>query len=112
MAAAYLPKYTSPPVSLRVFRSGLRVLHTPRYSEEAFSNRLRSSLLNASFRSATTVEIALHEQISVGLAEEMIESIEHAGAVVRDEGTSNEQSRWYTNILEDHVWDGQVDVNP
>lgn len=106
MAASYLPKYTSPPISLRVFRSGLRVLHTPRYSDEAFSNRLRSSLLHASILSAATVEIALRERISVGLAEELIESLEHAGTVVRDEGTSTEQARWYTNILGDYVWDG------
>jgi len=112
MAAAYLPKYTAPAITLRVFRSGLRVLHTPKYSDEAFSNQLRGSLLHSPLRSATTIETAVHEQLNVGLAEEMIESIEHAGKIVRDEGTPSEQVRWYTNILDDYEWDGEVDVNP
>lgn len=84
-------------------------MHTPRYSDEAFSNQLRSSLL---LGSATSVEIAMHERLNVGLAEEMIGSIEHAGEVVRDEGASDEQARWYANILDDYEWDGQADGDP
>lgn len=60
--------------------------------------------------SATTVDIATHEKLSVGLAEEMIDSIEGAGAIVRDEGGADEQARWWVNIMDTYEWDGQPDI--
>ena len=39
-AAAYLPDITSPSVRIKTFRSGLSVLHTPRYSDDAFASRI------------------------------------------------------------------------
>ena len=54
----------------------------------------------------TTVNLAAGERISVGLAEEMIQGVEDAGLVARDEGGADEETRWYVNILHDYVWDG------
>ncbi|KAF8312503.1 hypothetical protein DL93DRAFT_2059969 [Clavulina sp. PMI_390] len=106
MAVQHLPKYTSPPISLRVFRSGLRVLHTPKYGDELFTNQLERLFNSLPSRSATTVEIAIHEHLSVGLAEEMLESAEDAGKLAHDEEGGSEQSRWYMNILDTYEWDG------
>uniref|UniRef100_V5EQS9 Vacuolar protein-sorting-associated protein 36 n=1 Tax=Kalmanozyma brasiliensis (strain GHG001) TaxID=1365824 RepID=V5EQS9_KALBG len=39
-AAAFLPDITSPSVRIKTFRSGLSVLHTPRYSDDAFASRI------------------------------------------------------------------------
>ncbi|KAF9514923.1 hypothetical protein BS47DRAFT_1316509 [Hydnum rufescens UP504] len=106
LSVPYLSQYTSPPIELRVFRSGLRVLHTPKYSNNAFSERL-VALLNATpagFK--TIIDIAMGEHMSVGLAEEMIQDVEDAGRVARDDGGANDETRWYVNILHDYVWDG------
>lgn len=110
MAASYLPRYTTPPIVLRVFRSGLRVLHTPKYGDALFTDQLIRVLSTLPRQSATTVEIAMHEQLSVGLAEEMLESVEDVGKLVRDEGAANEQASWYVNIMDDYQWDGQLEV--
>ncbi|CBQ73412.1 related to VPS36 protein, involved in vacuolar protein sorting [Sporisorium reilianum SRZ2] len=39
-AAAFLPDITSPSVRIKTFRSGLSVLHTPKYSDDAFASRI------------------------------------------------------------------------
>ncbi|SPO24541.1 related to VPS36 protein, involved in vacuolar protein sorting [Ustilago trichophora] len=39
-AAAFLPDITSPSIRIKTFRSGLSVLHTPRYSDDAFASRI------------------------------------------------------------------------
>ncbi|GAK65733.1 vacuolar protein sorting-associated protein 36 [Moesziomyces antarcticus] len=39
-AAAFLPDITSPSVRIKTFKSGLSVLHTPRYSDDAFASRI------------------------------------------------------------------------
>lgn len=39
-AAAFLPDMTSPSVRIKTFKSGLSVLHTPRYSDDAFASRI------------------------------------------------------------------------
>lgn len=39
-AAAFLPDITSPSVRIKTFKSGLSVLHTPRYSDDAFTSRI------------------------------------------------------------------------
>ncbi|KAJ9479487.1 Vacuolar protein-sorting-associated protein 36 [Pseudozyma hubeiensis] len=39
-AAAFLPEITSPSVRMKTFKSGLSVLHTPRYSDDAFASRI------------------------------------------------------------------------
>ena len=95
-----------PPVQLRVFQSGLRVLHTPKYGDVEFQLQL-SHILSKDPKS--TIEVAVAEGISVGLAEEMIASAENASAVARDEGGANGETRWYTNVLEHYVWDGELD---
>lgn len=57
----------------------------------------------------TSFDIALHETLSVGLAEEMIESAYHAGYVACDEGGSNGLDNWYACIIQDYQWDGELD---
>ncbi|KAM0786067.1 hypothetical protein ACM66B_006878 [Microbotryomycetes sp. NB124-2] len=42
--AQFLPLYTSPRISLQTFKSGLTILHTPKHSLQAFSNRLLDAL--------------------------------------------------------------------
>lgn len=39
-AATFLPDMTSPSIHMKTFRSGLSVLHTPRYSDNAFTSRI------------------------------------------------------------------------
>lgn len=53
-------------------------------------------------------------KLSVGLAQEMIESTESKGGVVRDEGggvgtstSNNEGARWWVNVFEGYEWDGE-----
>jgi ESCRT-II complex subunit VPS36 len=106
LSVPYLPQFTSPPVQLRVFRSGLRVLHTPKYSDQAFSERLVALLHAAPSGFKTSIDVATAEHVSVGLAEEMTQGAEDAGLVARDESGANEGTRWYANILQDYVWDG------
>ncbi|GJN93922.1 hypothetical protein Rhopal_006981-T1 [Rhodotorula paludigena] len=124
-------------IHLRVFPSGLTILHTSRFSLGAFSSRLLSLLdlrqaLVASLASPTTldsldpaalaeregvqlVEVAREEGLSVGLAKEMVELVEMGegpagrggGGVVRDE-QAQEGTRWYRNYMDGFVWDGQT----
>ncbi|PWZ03798.1 hypothetical protein BCV70DRAFT_23245 [Testicularia cyperi] len=39
-AAVHLPEITSPSIRLKTFKTGLSVLHTPRYSDDAFAARI------------------------------------------------------------------------
>lgn len=110
----HLPSYTSPPLLTRTFTSGLSVLHTPRYTHVAFTSRL-SSMITLSGPS-TTLEVARDENVTVSLAGEMIAEVEKDGEICRDEVQvdgpfgGGRDIRWWINIFEDYVWDGQQDM--
>lgn len=145
LAAPYLPHYAlshASAVRLRVFPSGLTILHTPHFSLASFSARILELL---DLRQATVaslseaevlgmaeierreregvnvLEVARAEQLSVGLAKEMMDLLEMGegaaaaaggerrggGHVVRDE-QGGEGTRWHRNLISGAVWDGQV----
>ncbi|KAJ8291996.1 Vacuolar protein-sorting-associated protein 36 [Rhodotorula toruloides] len=136
-AARHLPTVSSSSrISLRVFPSGLHILHTSRFSLPAFSSRILELLdlrqaLTASLADEPStsldrqtreglgvLEVADAERLSVGLAKEMMELLEMGeatalggrvggGAVVRDE-QGGEGTRWQRNYISHAVWDGQV----
>jgi hypothetical protein len=115
--------------------SPLRVLHTPHYSPASFRSRLLASLRPSSpstptppsldaprdvhapddsaeetcsslLPSLSTIELALGEDISVGLAQAMVEELEASdGSVCRDSqaksGGGGES--WYANLI-DEAW--------
>jgi ESCRT-II complex subunit VPS36 len=109
-----LPTHTEPVIQHRAFSSGLNVLHTPPYTQAAFTTRICGFLaLNGP---KTTVEIAAEsEKLTVGLVTEMMDAVERDGAVCRDDngsaiigggsGTISEL-RWWRNLFVDYVWDG------
>ncbi|KAI8992821.1 EAP30/Vps36 family-domain-containing protein [Trametes punicea] len=129
----HLPSFTLPPIRMRTFAaSGLSVLHTPPYGSAAFASRLVGHLTLAGPR--TTVEIAQEEDLPIGLAREMVDEVEAAGEICRDEGGSGISSfsglgagtkatpigagwaasgggevRWWVNVFRGYVWDGQED---
>lgn len=95
------------------FPTGLSVLHTPFYHPKVFSGRLLQRLSptdsDAVERALSTVEIALNEGLSVGLAKEMVYLIEaQFGQVVRDEQAQEQGGgeRWYRNLIMDAQVDG------
>jgi len=101
----HLPGYTDPIITERTFHaSGLRVLHTPTYSPAAFAARLHGTLLISGAR--TTLDIAQEEGVPIGLASEMVDEAEVQGVVCRDEAEHGEV-RWWLNVFQGYVWDGQ-----
>ncbi|KAH9990372.1 EAP30/Vps36 family-domain-containing protein [Russula vinacea] len=103
----HLPTYTDPMITERTFyASGLRVLHTPTYTPAAFAARLHGMLLITGAR--TTLEIAQEEGVPIGLASEMVDEAETQGVVCRDEAEHGE-IRWWMNVFQGYVWDGQDD---
>lgn len=104
----HLPAHTDPIITERTFRaSGLRVLHTPTYTPAAFAARLHGMLLISGAR--TTLDIAQEEAVPTGLAAEMIEEAEAQGVICRDEAERGEV-RWWLNVFQGYVWDGQEDT--
>lgn len=110
----HLPFYTSPPIRSRTFTSGLSVLHTPPYTHAAFTSRLASLLALAGPK--TTVDVAHEENITIGLAGEMIGAVEAEGEVCRDDASAairgggsgvGAEIRWWANVFKNFVWDGQ-----
>jgi ESCRT-II complex subunit VPS36 len=109
-----LPIYTSPGIHARTLASGLTVLHTPPYAPAAFASRLAGFLsLNGP---QTTIDVAVEEGLSVSLVKEMVEAVERDGDIVRDDanaailgggGVGGSQLRWWVNVFERYVWDGQ-----
>lgn len=99
----HLPMVTTPPIRLRTFHSGLRVLHTPQYTEASFTARLISLMSISGPRS--TMEIAAEEGISSALTAEMVAGVEEAGEILRDEQEADGEIRWWRNILQDYIWD-------
>ncbi|KAH9887028.1 EAP30/Vps36 family-domain-containing protein [Cubamyces lactineus] len=130
-----LPSFTHPPIRMRTFvASGLSVLHTPPYGSAAFASRLVGLLTLAGPR--TTVEIAQEEDLPIGLTQEMVDEVETAGEICRDEGGSGislfsglgagppgagagasagwaasggGEVRWWVNLFRGYVWDGHQD---
>lgn len=103
-----LPHFTDPPIQSRTFASGLKVLHTPRYTHTAFAARL-SGLL-ALTGPKTTMEVAREENITLGLSAEMIAAVEADGDICRDDsgnGVIGGELKWWANIFIGYVWDGQ-----
>lgn len=122
LALPQLPIYTSPPIHMRTFASsGLSVLHTPPFTKAAFAARLAGLL--ALTGAKTTVEVAHEEDLPIGLVQEMINEVEDAGEICRDESGSGLNSaglasgtwqrdgagevRWWVNIFRSYTWDGQ-----
>ncbi|KAI0632753.1 EAP30/Vps36 family-domain-containing protein [Trametes polyzona] len=128
----HLPSYTHPPIRMRTFAaSGLSVLHTPPYGSAAFAARLVGLLSLAGPR--TTIEVAQEEDLPPGLTQEMVDEVEAAGEICRDEGGSGVamfgsapaakdagavgagwaasgaggEVRWWPNVFRGYVWDGQ-----
>ncbi|KAH7333674.1 EAP30/Vps36 family-domain-containing protein [Rhizoctonia solani] len=128
-----LPTYTTPPIHMRTLRSGLRVLHSPDYTREAFAGRVDSLLRECYPVGKTTFQIAVVENegapgsqsrsaglqsvgatirnegagVSLAMVQEMIECAEEDGAVVRDLGLGEAgELRWLPNLFVGYVWDG------
>ena len=84
----------------------------------------------------TTVEIAQEEDLPIGLTQEMVDEVETAGEICRDEGGSGislfsglgagsagagagasagwaasggGEVRWWVNLFRGYVWDGHQD---
>lgn len=111
----HLPSCTSPTIRQRTFASGLSVLHTPPYTRAAFAARLSGMLVLSGPRN--TMEIAMEEGLTVGLAAEMIDAMEADGDVCRDDGKTaisgggsagGTEVRWWANLFVGYVWDGQA----
>jgi ESCRT-II complex subunit VPS36 len=107
-AIPLLATHTRPKVELMTFPTGLSVLHTPFYHPKIFSNRLASQLTPTGSdeveKAMSTVEIALTEGLSVGLAKELVYLVESQfGQVVRDEQAQEQGGgeRWYRNLIND-----------
>ncbi|KAG8920699.1 hypothetical protein FRC00_009640 [Tulasnella sp. 408] len=84
----------------RTFRkSGLSVLHIPKYAHDAFSTRflylISATETGGGLGALSSVEVAREEGMSVGLAEEMIGAVEEDGEVLRDEPGGYDPVRWY-----------------
>ncbi|GJJ09280.1 hypothetical protein Clacol_003502 [Clathrus columnatus] len=107
MCLTHLPMVTNPPIHLRTFRTGLKVLHTPHYSTSAFTDRLISKITLMGPQS--TMNIAMTEKITNSLALEMIEAVEEIGDVIRDEqgpGGNGNEIIWWQNSFREYIWDG------
>lgn len=113
---------------MRTLHSGLRVLHTPEYTREAFAKRVDSLLKECFPAGRTTFQIAVAENegaqldtrsagvqttrngstgVSLAMVQEMIECAEDDGAVVRDLGPGGAgELRWLPNLFVGYVWDG------
>ncbi|XP_006464145.1 hypothetical protein AGABI2DRAFT_209196 [Agaricus bisporus var. bisporus H97] len=125
----HLPNYTSPQIHKRTFvKSGLSVLHAPRYTPQAFSDRLVSYLMSEGPK--TTMEVAILEEITVALTKEMIDDAEMRGDVVRDDmesyfvgdsevregggdglvgvGVGEAAVKWWPNVFAGYLWDGEA----
>jgi len=95
--------HTEPTIEMRTFKSGLKVLHSPWYAHREFTERLLVFLEAAGPK--TLWEVAEQENISVGLAGEMIATVEEDGQIVRDDAGRGDL-RWWTNNLRPYEWDG------
>lgn len=109
----HLPNHTEPVIRHRAFSSGLNVLHTPPYTQAAFAARISSFLVLSGPK--TTMEIAVEENLTVGLVSEMMDAVEVDGNVCRDDSSAAitgggsvtvSELRWWGNLFIDYIWDG------
>ncbi|KAG8900824.1 hypothetical protein FRB99_005747 [Tulasnella sp. 403] len=100
----HLPRFCSQPLHERTLKTGLRIIHIPKYTHEAFTLRLVDKLSHS--LPPSTVDVARDEQVSSNLAEQMIEAVESDGLVVRDEPGGYEPTRWYLNHFKTLIYDG------
>jgi ESCRT-II complex subunit VPS36 len=125
LAVQYLDRYTDEPklFTLRFPKSGLTILHTRRYSPEAFRTRLLESIderqeAEEGGGGVGLLEVAKKEELSLGLTKEMIELIEFdetlegGQGIVRDagpggNGEGSQGVRWYRDWITGFEWDGQ-----
>ena len=107
-----LKSRTLPPLDVRTFPNGLTVLHTPEFGEGAFSDRIVTLLAPEGGR--TTSEIALFEDLGLGMTWELIQAVEQRGEIVRDEGGGGgawgegAEVRWWANVFNGYTWDGHT----
>lgn len=117
-ACDHLPLVTRPPIRLRTFKSGLTVLHLPHFGEHAFTARMQELLdpsknnaddvagssggRNDTVPSASTLDVAREEGLSVILAQRMLELLEEESKsiLVRDEGDTRQGTLWQHNYFE------------
>ena len=105
-AAGNLQSLTKSALRLRTFASGLAVLYTPFYSEDAFAERACAFVWQQDAivmsAGASTVEIAQLEGLSVALTQLLLELVEGqiTARLVRDEGDSRQGVRWQINHFE------------
>lgn len=122
---ADLPRFTNPQINLLTLPSSLKVLHTPRYSTQAFLSRLLNHLNPASSttesqviteiespeereKSVSVIELASIEELAIGMTKELLESVEMSrkeygiiggvGGVVRDDQAGG-GTRWYRDLI-------------
>jgi ESCRT-II complex subunit VPS36 len=128
----YIPSATSPPIHLLSLPSSLKVLHTPSFAPPAMLARLLSRLgparisTNGQYgtsddqlaakdkdlpgveESLSLIEISSYESIPIGLAKELMESIERLSppeglrevfGLVRDDQAQGGSTRWYRDII-------------
>ena len=69
----------------------------------------------------TTIDIAYEEQLPIGLVQDMLDEVEEAGDVCRDEGEEKiggvvnlslnggggQEIYWWVNVFQSYVWDGE-----
>lgn len=119
VANTHLPQWTSPPISMRTFRSGLRVLVTPRFDDQRFLERVLSELARRRTEQnkvvgISTMDIARTEEAPLTLIQEMLEAVETGwGRLVRDDGGAGESSStgttvWYRDEISSFDWDAWV----
>lgn len=108
-----LHSWTLPPLTSRQFPSGLRVLHTSAFTAAAFASRLLGVLLVS--EPYSTTDIARNEGLTLSMAVELIQEVEVAGEVCRDDLESgaesaahtSPQTKWWANRYDRYTWDGQ-----
>lgn len=121
VASSHLNQWTSPPISMRTFRSGLRVLVTPQFDDARFLGRVLGDLrrrhdAQAGTGSMSTMEIARSEGAPLALIQEMLEAVEVGlGQLVRDDGSNDSSSNasagttmWYADEISAFDWDAWV----
>jgi ESCRT-II complex subunit VPS36 len=53
------------------------------------------------------MEIAIEEGISDALTTQMMEGVEEAGEIWRDEQGPGGEIRWWRNVLREYAWDAE-----
>lgn len=118
-ASNHLPRITNPTIKLKVFKSGLTVLHTSRFDEENFSQRLEvhlrkkeevaieeeeESSMGLKFGcGSSALELSSIEGVPLNLLNEILESCEiKFGNVLRDDG-GRQGTRWFTNRFQELI---------